>query len=316
VPAIFPGTKRHTRLLMWFVSNRTANGRSANCRPGRRGGVTLRALKRLSCRPSVLRVAKALRLQRLLRRVYFLLARPAGDFLEVEVGGVGARFTVGTPEELRLLESCGGAGGERQVLQAVLFALSPADVAYDVGANVGLYTLLMAKAVGDQGQVVAFEPEPKCFARLIENARLNGLSNVFPVPKALGDKTGAARLTRDGTLNSFRVVELQGNAASSPGHTTEVIDGDSYVEQQHLPLPRVVKIDVEGYELRVLRGLRRTLSIPTCVVVSCEVHPGLLPAGCGAEDVISQIRSLGFAHITRYPRWDGTFHVFASKGKA
>lgn len=270
--------------------------------------------KRVAYNPSLLKLVRTLRLQRVLRRAYFHLARPANDCLEVGVGEVTARFAVRTPEELRLLESCGGAGGETQVLQAILSVLKPGDVAYDVGANVGLYSLLMAKAVGERGQVVAFEPEPHCYATLVENARLNRLANVLAVPLALGDRPGRARLAQDGTLNSFRVVELRQEADAAPREqATEVTDGDSYVRRQRLPVPRVVKIDVEGYEFQVLLGLRDTLSHPACKVVCCEVHPKLLPPDSDPEAVVSLVESLGFPLMAKYPRWDGTFHLLARK---
>jgi hypothetical protein len=74
------------------------------------------------------------------------------------------------------------------------------------------------------------------------------------------------------------------------------------VEAERLPLPAAVKIDVEGEELSVLRGLRRTLSESACRMVCCEVHPSLLGAGVGPPDVLDLLRSFGFGRIDTLPR--------------
>jgi hypothetical protein len=77
-------------------------------------------LKRLTYRTEVITVARWLGLRPLLRKLYFRWARPKNAILAVELAGVQARFFVRTPEELRILESAGGAGGEQQAVTQVL----------------------------------------------------------------------------------------------------------------------------------------------------------------------------------------------------
>src|SRR5688572_10021896 len=72
-------------------------------------------------------------------------------------------------------------------------AVRPGDVIYDIGANVGSYTILASVLVGDRGRVVAFEPVPENVRYLKEHVRVNGLENVSVIEKAVGERAGAAR---------------------------------------------------------------------------------------------------------------------------
>jgi methyltransferase FkbM-like protein len=92
-----------------------------------------------------------------------------------------------------------------------------------------------------------------------------------------------------------------------------VVAGDRFRQLKGLPIPRAVKIDVEGHEYAVLQGLHDTLSQPACELVCCEVHPKLLPSGRSLETVSGLLESLGFAHRETHRRYD-VFHVVAWKG--
>ena len=271
-------------------------------------------LKRVTYRTEIITVARWLGLRPLLRKLYFKWARPKNGILPVELAGVQARFFVRTPEELRILESAGGAGGEGQVVAQVLAFLKPGDVVYDIGANVGLYTVLLSKTVGDSGRIFAFEPEVGTCEHLVENLKLNHARNVQWYRKALGERTGQAALFTGSVIGGGSLVSQQGG-----GHLEQVVEiaqGDELVAAEKLPAPRAVKIDVEGYEQSVIQGLRRTLSEPTCEMICCEIHPSMLPAGVTPEAILSQVDSLGFKHIQQFPRWDKTFHIVARKSAA
>jgi hypothetical protein len=79
-------------------------------------------------------------------------------------------------------------------------------------------------------------------------------------------------------------------------------NGDRLVAEEKLHLPRAVKIDVEGYEQSVIAGLSHTLAQAECELVCCEIHPHLLTAGARADDILEQLKSLGFAHVERWGR--------------
>src|SRR5262249_44856357 len=130
------------------------------------------------------------------------------------------------------------------------------SVVLDVGANVGIVTLPLARAVGPQGQVHAFEPHPEVRQRLKRNVALNNLSNVTICGDAVGAVPGPAPLYGNGTGNG-------GAASLAPGptlgetFTVEVRTLDSYTAD--LPRVDLIKIDVEGADFAVLEGARETM---------------------------------------------------------
>ena len=92
----------------------------------------------------------------------------------------------------------------------------------------------------------------------------------------------------------------------------QVAAGDSFRESKKLPMPAVVKIDVEGFEYHVLQGLRHTLAHSECRLLCCEVHTQLVPKDISSERILGFVRSLGFSRTETYNRYD-TFHLLASK---
>jgi FkbM family methyltransferase len=140
-------------------------------------------------------------------------------------------------------------------------------VLYDVGANIGVFTVEVARGLAATGQVVAVEPGRRAFAILLRNIRLNGLDNVTAIPVGLGDATGSALLYQrpDTNLGAATFLPQQG---AVPDGRVEMWRLDDLVEQLHLPDPTVVKIDAEGYELRVVRGAARLIERARPVIVS------------------------------------------------
>jgi len=195
-----------------------------------------------------------------------------------------------------------------------LAKLEPGDRVYDVGAATGLYTVFLAKAVGESGEVVAFEPEDHTYERLCEHLQLNHLRNVHAFRLALGDAEGTAFLSAGGVAGSSRIVGPGDREKGGPVERIRVVEGDNFVQAEKLPVPRAIKIDVEGYEFAVIRGLQHTLVQPQCQAVCCEVHPHLLPASIAPEKVLDLLRSLGFTQIEVQPRAKD-FHARAIKGK-
>jgi len=272
----------------------------------------IKSLKQLTYRPEVITLAGKLHLRSILREWYYWWARPRDGIVRIELAGASAQFHVHTPEELRLLESAGGAGGEQRVLERLVTSLKPGDVVFDVGANVGLYTVLLAKVVGDGGLVIAFEPEGGTYAHLLANLKLSSLTNVRCVRKALGNRSGQAMLYSNEAIGGASLVHPP--EGKGPGELVDIVEGDQFVIAENLPMPRAVKIDVEGYECAVIQGLRATLAHHACELVCCEVHPARLPPGIKPEAVVDLLRSVGFSRFDTYSRWDKTFHLVAYKG--
>jgi FkbM family methyltransferase len=218
----------------------------------------------------------------------------------LELGARSARFYVhsdGVAADLRSF------GGEQELLERLVSMLKPSDVVYDVGAHMGLYCVFLGQAVGGRGQIIAFEPEPHYCERLRGNAALNGLRNVRVYRLALGDCACELELLPAQFGASPRLTDHPPDAGGGrTGFKVQVVEGDRLVEIENLPLPRVIKIDVEGYEYAVIRGLRRTLSNPLCGIVCCEVHPRFLPGGVGAEEILNFLKSCGYTRFDVLPR--------------
>jgi FkbM family methyltransferase len=158
--------------------------------------------------------------------------------------------------------------------RALMSQVRPGDVVWDIGANVGLYSLQLSEAVGPTGKVFAFEPIPKCFAALTQ--RSQGCPNIHPVQAAMGDRIGTAQITVDdnelSTTNSLFVP------SGAQTLDVRITTGDALVQSGEIPAPAVLKVDVEGFEEEVLRGLSQTLANPACRALFCEVHFGILDA--------------------------------------
>ena len=146
--------------------------------------------------------------------------------------------------------------GEFSPAEAALLAalLEPGDVAIDAGANIGCLTLAMARKVGDQGRIHAFEPRPALFALLHANLSLNRLDNVSAHRAALGAQSGQRAIAPLDT----RLPGNFGEAALLPaGHGDAV--AVTTIDRLALPACRLIKADVQGMERAVLLGARATI---------------------------------------------------------
>lgn len=136
-----------------------------------------------------------------------------------------------------------------------LFArhLEPGMEVWDVGANVGLYTLAAARAVGPRGGVAAFEPMEANLAFLRRHLELNDLGRVRVVDKAVSDRHGTLRMAEGDSPSEF-------HADPEGSFEVEAIPLDAWARDTAAPAPSVIKIDVEGAEGAVLRGAEETLA--------------------------------------------------------
>jgi FkbM family methyltransferase len=159
-----------------------------------------------------------------------------------------------SPEEFYRLKSC---SKEPWTVRWIEQYLQPGEVLYDVGANVGAYTLVAAVAVPG-ARVVAFEPGAANFAALCANLELNEVGErVMPVPLALGDSARPAPLQGAGIAGAS--PSLNGVAGREHGTTVLVDRLDDVVDRFGFPPPDHLKLDVDGGELQVLAGAERLL---------------------------------------------------------
>jgi FkbM family methyltransferase len=127
----------------------------------------------------------------------------------------------------------------------------------DVGANKGDFTLLAAKLVGPTGRVIAIEPEPRNYSLLCRSIEINGYRNIRTFPLALSDSEGTARL-RLGPVSGAHTLSPEPKIGDNtiPIETTTL---DSLLARCGISAVDVIKIDVQGWELQVLRGANQTL---------------------------------------------------------
>jgi FkbM family methyltransferase len=168
----------------------------------------------------------------------------------------------------------------------------PGMLVLDVGANLGLYSLLMAGLVGPTGRVVSFEPDPALFSLLKENCAANGAENVECVHLALGSQSGRMTLQRP-TLNSGD--NHLGNNTSTPFRRPIEVGVASLDSLMPGLRPDFIKVDVQGWELKVLRGMEGTLRASEGVGIFLEICPKWLHrAGETPQDLYRFVRDLGF----------------------
>jgi len=232
--------------------------------------------------------------------------------VKIDLGGRSASFTFSSASEL---ERAMRLDGERALLARMLRETRPGDVVFDVGANLGFYTVLLAKAVGPIGTVVAFEPELGVLERMKENAEINGVANIRGFNVALGETEATVPLEVDSRLGSGLHIMAGGDHSVRAGFATRdvrQVRGDAYVAAQALPVPALIKVDVEGMEREVLRGLARTLADSRCRLVLCEIHFGLLDRmgkPTASKDIEGLLSHSGFNRI----EWPDRSHILALK---
>lgn len=156
---------------------------------------------------------------------------------------------------------------EPDLQRSIQECVKPGWVAYDLGANVGYVTLMLARQTGANGRVVALEPLPENLTRLRENIALNNLDERITVlPFAVVDSPGK-------TIFWLGPSDDMGKAQGSAGRSNvsyqssievEGVTIDQLVFEDHYPLPQVIKMDIEGGEVLALQGMQRTLG---------EAHP-------------------------------------------
>jgi len=151
------------------------------------------------------------------------------------------------------------------------------DIALDIGANIGWYSMLLNKLMPDTGRIFAFEPDPFNFSLLSENILLNQANNVCAINKAVSDKREFKTLYLYSNRNLGRHSLLDINKGS--GIRIETVQLDEFLQENNIDLSRVkfVKIDIEGYEFFALSGGEKVLNYVECLI--CEFMPDTIKRG-------------------------------------
>lgn len=178
--------------------------------------------------------------------------------------------------------------------------LRPGDGFVDVGANIGAFSVLAARLVGAEGRVVAIEASPDLHGSLVRNVRLNGLGNVRALNAAVSDRartlTFALASSRNTGANS--IVPYDGPVESSFRARARPLP--ELLDAAEIASARVIKIDVEGAEGSVVRGLAPLLgALRSDAEITVEVSPERMARlGDRADDLLAVMRNAGF-HVYR-----------------
>ncbi len=145
-------------------------------------------------------------------------------------------------------------------VQTALFAnLDDGGVFYDIGANIGFFSLLASRRVGPRGRVYAFEPLPRNAAAIERSARLNGFSGLEVFEVAAGAESGVADLNLARHIGGAVLASVGTPPDRRGSIAVEIVAIDDVIAERGLRPPSLVKIDVEGAEPDVIRGMRATL---------------------------------------------------------
>jgi FkbM family methyltransferase len=188
----------------------------------------------------------------------------------IGTAGRGLRSTLPHGEVVRLTPACRRTFWNLEEYEAFRAATQPGDVVIEAGAHTGAYTVLFAQWVGATGHVFAFEPVPSIARELRAQLTLNRVADrVTVIGAAVAEGAGTLSLTRPalpGDPDAHRLA-------------VPTVGLDEFCAERGAR-PRLVKVDVEGAELSVLRGARATFAAARPGHVFVEMHPSLRPA-CG-----------------------------------
>lgn len=194
---------------------------------------------------------------------HFLPAPPAGFLVELPHGG---RVFLHYREDIGLAVLMGGGFESTEIELAVQHA-RPGTVAFDVGANVGMFTIPLAHAVGPRGHVIAVEPSPENVGRLEDNIRLNGLSNVEIEAIAIADKAGSLSLHLGSDPAFHSTTDVDGFRDRDAAIIVRAKTLDDLWRSSGEPDVSFLKVDTEGGELSALRGAPGLLSTRRAVIL-------------------------------------------------
>jgi FkbM family methyltransferase len=211
-----------------------------------------------------------------------LVGLPGLGLAERLVGRGSIAVAGGPAKDLRLgardiglthIQSYGLVRGtlEPSVQEALRRHVRPGAVVYDIGANVGFFSLLAARLAGPGGVVEAFEPVPRAVAALRRNVALNGFGNVHVHEAAVGAHDGTGTLLVTEQASCSHLADRGWHADTRETIDVRVVTLDALVGRAQLRPADVLKIDVEGSELSVVQGMSELLRRSRPVLI-CELH--------------------------------------------
>lgn len=232
----------------------------------------------------------------------------------LRVGQTSAVFGASKPSARKTAEN--HCQREEEILNDIIEELNSDDVFWDIGANIGVFSCFAAQVVSN-GEVVSFEPFPPNVEQLEENLSYNHGGGTITIQNiALSDSQGEIEFTS--TKGSDNITAKSSIDPSGDSITVDSFQGDKLVSTKGVSTPDIIKIDVEGVEPLVLRGLENTLQ-DHCRVLFCEIHPeeskanhNIREYGETVESMIENVERMGFCLNYKLKRGN-EIHIKATK---
>jgi FkbM family methyltransferase len=172
--------------------------------------------------------------------------------------------------------------------------VKPGDAVFDIGANMGLYTVWMSQFIGE-GKIHAFEPDPANYERLEQSIFLNNLQT-----QVIANKKAVSEV--DGELAFSKGLDIENHIVASTDQNVQFIQSqqiDSYVSQKNIPSIAYMKIDVEGFEYSVLKSAHSILLNKNIDIIQLEINKSISNSGKSTTDLLDLINRYQYS-LCRY----------------
>lgn len=194
-------------------------------------------------------------------------------------------FVYNSPEFKNYLKKESHVRGEIKFLQSIV---KKGMKVIDIGANIGITTVIIAKRIGARGKVYSFEPVTRYFNILKKNLSSNNLKNVEILKLAVSNQVGRTNFYENGGASS--VVPPRGIKKFEVGTTTV----DVFLEQKIVKKIDLINMDCEGSELLVLKGAKETLR-RNKIKIFCEIHHDFLNRlHQSVQDIVKYLKGINF----------------------
>jgi FkbM family methyltransferase len=182
---------------------------------------------------------------------------------------------------------------EKLTTEIIKKEVKKGNIVLDLGANIGYYSLILAKLVGKNGRVFAFEPDPVNFAILKKNIQINNYQNVVAYQKAVSNQSGTLRLYQNPKNPGAHTI-YQDFKENRTSIKVKSIKLDDYFQNHKLRID-FIKMDIEGAEAAALLGMMNILKRNKKIKIITEFQPlGLERSGFGARKFLELLKELGF----------------------
>ena len=225
----------------------------------------------------------------------------------------GGQFEITTPEghilvmnqlfHSNVIRTGDISGYEPQIRKSISKLARPGMVAYDIGANIGIFSFLFSAIVKNEGFVYAFEPEKNNYICFEKSLEINKSQNILLDKRAIGREKETGKFDRRGGAFSGRLIGKDSAYKLTRNiEEIEIINIDYLINEENFRVPDIMKVDVEGNEGMVFEGMENVLANYNPIII-CELHTHL---GESSDRVIDYLSKFGYSFLTTEDFLNGT----------